>query len=374
MAHGLKAASGGVWLIGHPAGIAVRIHWTFALLLIWVGWGHLAEGHGVAGAVGGVALMLALFGCVVLHELGHALAARRYGIPTRDITLYPIGGVARLERMPEDPRQELVVAAAGPGVNAVLAVGLAALLTAGGWGDFLAAGPALGAPLLVNLAWANVALALFNLLPAFPMDGGRVLRARLAMRMPRARATRIAASVGKLLAMGLALLGLMGSPLLVFVALFVALGGEQEARAVEAASMLGDKVVSDLMQTDLLVLDALAPLQTAVDALLARDQVDFPVVDGEGALVGVLGRTELVQGLAAGGLRQPLGPLVDRDAALVAPGTSLAEAFGLLQAGGAVALAVVEGPRLVGLLTRQNVSEWLMVQAALGLSPAATEV
>ena len=181
------------WRVGRIADIDVYVHSTFLLLLGWVLLQHYLAHGDPAEAIGGLAFILALFGIVVLHELGHALAARRYGIRTRDITLLPIGGVARLERMPEDPRQELVVALAGPAVNVALAAGLFLALALG-------RGPApvgevahVGGGVLDQLLWVNVSLAVFNLLPAFPMDGGRVLRAVLALRLDYVRATQIAA-------------------------------------------------------------------------------------------------------------------------------------------------------------------------------------
>ena len=172
----------GSWRIGRIAGIDVYVHFTFLLLLGWVAISHYLAHGDLAEAMSGLAFILALFGIVVLHELGHALAARRYGIRTRDITLLPIGGVARLERMPEDPWQELVVALAGPAVNVVLAAGIYFALALGRGVESLDESVRVGGGLLDQLFWVNVSLVAFNVLPAFPMDGGRVLRALLAMR------------------------------------------------------------------------------------------------------------------------------------------------------------------------------------------------
>jgi Zn-dependent protease len=210
------------YTLGRIAGIPIRVHLTFLLLLAWAA---LTE-----GGLGGVLFTLVVFGVVVLHELGHALAARGFGIETRDITLLPIGGVARLERMPRSPFQELIVALAGPAVNAGLALAAVGALVV------VAASPNLVAfaPFLIKFLFVNVGLGLFNLIPAFPMDGGRAFRALLAMRTSFARATRIAARTGRWLAGALALVGLFVSPALVFVAAFVWLAGRQEEWAAVA--------------------------------------------------------------------------------------------------------------------------------------------
>lgn len=229
------------WRIGRLAGIALYVHATFLLLVAWVAYREWTFGLVAVGAA--LVYIVALFAIVVLHELGHALTARRYGIRTRDIILLPIGGVARLERMPRDPRQELLVALAGPAVNVALAIALYALVRLTGAApsadlytvDLISSTRAF----MYQLVIVNIMLAVFNLIPAFPMDGGRVLRAVLAMRMSSyARATSIAARVGRLLAV---LLGFVGvyefqNPFWVLIALFVWMGAGSEAAAVHASS------------------------------------------------------------------------------------------------------------------------------------------
>jgi Zn-dependent protease len=226
------------WHLGTVAGIAVRMHATFLLLLAFVGWQHWLQDRSVASVIGGVAFILALFTCVVLHEFGHALTARRFGIATRDITLLPIGGVARLERMPDEPLQELWVALAGPAVNVVIAVALYGWLAATtGLVPAEEVDVARG-PFLERLMFVNMALVGFNLIPAFPMDGGRVLRAALATRLEYTRATQIAANLGQGIAFLFGLLGLTGNPLLLFIALFVWIGAAEEASVVQMKSAL----------------------------------------------------------------------------------------------------------------------------------------
>lgn len=218
-----KTKSGMGWSLhlGRWLGIDVYLHFTFLLLLAFIGLGQGVVGRSLDAALGGVLFFGGLFFCVLLHEYGHALAARRYGIATRDITLLPIGGVARLERMPEKPSQEFVVALAGPAVNVVIAIGLFVGLKLGGWWQPLSSLSASSGNIFERLLVANVFLVLFNLLPAFPMDGGRVLRALLAMKLNYTRATRIAARIGQGMAVLFGFAGLFGNPMLLLIALFV---------------------------------------------------------------------------------------------------------------------------------------------------------
>ena len=222
------------WRFARIAGIDLYVHATFLLLLAWV---VLREYAGGMGAVAGALVyIVALFTIIVLHELGHALTARRFGVATRDIILLPIGGVARLEGMPRQPRHELLVALAGPAVNVALAIVLYAIVRLGGpppWLDLLYTMGTLTSvrAFLYQLVFVNLTLALFNLLPAFPMDGGRVFRALLAMRMSSyARATNIATRVGGAMALLLGLTGLyiVKNPFWVVIALFVWMGGRAE--------------------------------------------------------------------------------------------------------------------------------------------------
>jgi len=228
--------------LGDIAGIGVYIHWSFWLLPAWI---LLSARGGFAGALTSLIFVFAVFGCVVLHELGHALMARQFKIGTRDITLYPIGGVASLERIPRRPAHELAIALAGPAVNVLIAVALLVALAVGLVGtqgflfDFA------GGSLLVNLLFANVALVVFNLLPAFPMDGGRVLRAFVAMRLPYLRATEIAVRVGQAVAVVLGLVGLFTGGTFLFVALFVFLAAQAELAMARRNELAGSSSIVD---------------------------------------------------------------------------------------------------------------------------------
>jgi Zn-dependent protease len=227
------------WRLGRIAGIDLYVHATFLLLLGWEALrGYQAHGD-PAEMMGGLVFIMVLFGIVVLHELGHALAARSFGIRTRDITLLPIGGVARLEQVPRDPGQELVVALAGPAVNGVLAAGIYLVLKLGQGPSPFGEALRVGGGFLNRLFWVNVSLALFNLLPAFPMDGGRVLRAVLALRLDYVRATQVAAMIGQGVAILFGVLGLFYDPFLIFIALFVWFGAAQEASKVQVSLDLG---------------------------------------------------------------------------------------------------------------------------------------
>jgi stage IV sporulation protein FB len=349
--------------IGVIGGTTIRIHVTFLLLLLWIGIGHYVQG-GTQAAIHGVVFVVLVFACVVLHELGHVFAARRYGVHTPDITLLPIGGVARLTRIPEHPGQELVIAIAGPLVNVVIAAVL--YLALGRFAPL--AGVELqnpGVDMAMRLAAVNVFLVLFNLIPAFPMDGGRVLRALLAYRLGFARATQIAASVGQGLAFVFGLLGLFGNPLLLFIALFVYLGAAAEAHSVQMREVARGLLAADAMITDFETLSPTSSVDEAAQALIRTTQHEFPVVDGGGRLRGVLTRDAMINALRQQGGTAPVIEAMTRDIPLIAPRQSLEEALRLLVDGGPPAIGVSgEDGRLLGYITTENIGEIMMVNAA----------
>ncbi|WP_270937876.1 site-2 protease family protein [Falsiroseomonas oryzae] len=350
--------------LGRVLGTEIRLHLTFLLLLAWIGLAHGAEG-GTQAAIEGIVFICLLFGCVLLHEFGHVLAARRYGIRTPDITLLPIGGVARLERIPENPSEELVVALAGPAVNVVIAA-LLFLVLGGAPPIEIAASPENpGHSMLGRLFWVNVTLVVFNLIPAFPMDGGRVLRALLGYRLGHRRATEIAATVGQVLAFGLGFLGLVnGAPLLVFVALFVWLGAGAESQAVRIRDLSRGMMVADAMITKFETLPVTAPISHAVELLLRSSQTDFPVVDGGGRLRGILTRSDLIRALQQAGPDSPVMEAMQREVPVVPHRVPLEQALETMQSAGGPVGVVDGGGRLVGLLTQENLGEMLMVEAA----------
>ncbi len=353
--------------IAQVAGIGIYMHWTFVLLLAWIVFAHLQTGENAATAARGVGFVLALFGCVVLHELGHALTAKRYGIPTRDITLLPIGGVARLERMPDEPWQEFWVAVAGPAVNVVIA----AVLFAIAWGlgqlsQMEEAEELIREPFLLSLMKVNIGLVLFNMLPAFPMDGGRVLRAILATQMPRVRATHVAATVGQGMAILFGLAGLLipGAWMLLFIALFVYLGAQGEAQAVEMRAIFQGAAVRDAMTRRFQTLSRSDTLRRAADELLAGHQQDFPVMD-DGRVVGMLLRPALLNGITSGQENLQVGDVMSADCPTIQEQDRLDDAVQLMQSRRCSTLPVLRQGEVVGLLTAENVGEWTMVQSAL---------
>jgi len=359
--------------IGRVAGIDVFVHFTFVILLAWIGFAYYRANNSVAEAVSGLVFICTLFGIVVLHELGHALAARRFGIATRDITLLPIGGVARLERMPDDPIQELIVAVAGPAVNVVLAAGLFIVLILGHGLAPLDRVMQVGGDVLTKLFWVNVMLVVFNLLPAFPMDGGRVLRALLAMPLGYLRATQIAAGIGQAMALLFALIGLFGipgysgfNPFLIFIALFVWVGAAQEASLAQIRSALNGIPVMHAMITDFRTLAPTDPLSQATQHLMQGFQQDFPVVDEEGRVVGVLTLKELASALGEHGPQSPVSSAMRQKFVTVGPRDMLHAAFLKLQEGDCRTLPVVHDGRLLGLMTSDNLAEVLLIQQSLG--------
>jgi len=355
------------WKIGRLAGINVYLHATFLLLIIFILFIYWMEGHSALLALRGVAFALVMFACIVLHELGHALTARKYGIRTRDIILLPIGGVARLERMPEEPRQELLVALAGPAVNVVIAAAVSVLLAAAGSPPTLKQLGNLrwvGGHFLTEVVTMNVWLALFNLLPAFPMDGGRVLRALLATRLEYTQATQIAAQVGQGLAFLFGLVGLFLNPFLLFIALFVWMGASEEAAMVQMRTSLGGVPVQRVMLTDFRTLTADDTLATAVDHVLAGWQQDFPVVFGDHVL-GILTREDLIRAVAQQGAAAPVREAMRRDVESVDSHDMLEPAMATLRKCNCRSIPVLHKGRLVGMLTADNVGEFIMIQSAL---------
>jgi Zn-dependent protease len=351
------------WKLARIAGIDIYVHATFFIVIGWIGVVHWNESQSVAAVVGGVGFILAMFACIVAHEYGHALTAARYGIRTRDITLLPIGGVARLERMPDVPIQELWVALAGPAVNVVIALLLFGWLQAsGGWESVDRVGVATGG-FVERVMLANVFLAGFNMLPAFPMDGGRALRGLLATRMEYTRATQRAASIGQGMAILFAFIGLQGNPILIFIALFVWIGAGQEASMVQMKSALAGIPVRRAMLTDFRTLTPSNTLGDAADLVLTGSQQDFPVVR-DGHIEGILTRSDLLKALTERGRHAAIGESIKRECATADVAEMLETVLARLQSGDCHTVPITERGALIGLVTTDNIGEFLAIQAA----------
>jgi Zn-dependent protease/predicted transcriptional regulator len=348
--------------IGKVAGTAVRVHVTFVLFLAFIGYAAYQQG-GAEAARDSVLFISAIFTCVVLHEFGHILTARRYGVHSPEVTLLPIGGVANVDRMPEKPYQELLIALAGPLVNVVIAAillaihgGLDAAVVVGHLDD-------MHVPLIERLAAVNLTLAAFNMIPAFPMDGGRVLRAALAMWIGMESATRIAAHIGQIFAFGLGFVGLFGHPMLIFVAIFVYMAAAGEAQMTAVAEATRGVRVADAMETRLVSVPRDASVREAVDFLLAAAQEDFPAFDGAGRFCGLLRRADILDALKNGDPADPIAPFVRPNAPIVDAHATLDEAMPRLETEPAL-VALDEDGRLLGLLTRQSIAEVVMIKSA----------
>jgi Zn-dependent protease/CBS domain-containing protein len=351
------------WKLVTVAGIDVYVHGTFLLLIAFLAFSDLVAGQGVVAMVRGTALILAVFTMVVLHEFGHALTARRFGVRTRDITLLPIGGVARLEKMPDQPGQQLLVALAGPAVNFGIALVLFGLVLLGDVPvGFEGIRHATG-PFLAQLMWINVSLAAFNLLPGYPMDGGRILRALLAMRMAPERATQTAARVGQGVAVIFGLVGLFTSPFLMVIAVIVWLGAQAEHTVSTVKVALAGLSVRHGMITDFRAVSPVDPLSRAVDLILSGFQQDFPVMDGA-RLVGVLTHADVLRGLTEHGSNLPVRQAMRSDFETASPSDPLDGALGRMHQGECRVLMVVEDEKVVGLLTVGNIGELLALDAA----------
>ncbi|OYW77857.1 MAG: hypothetical protein B7Z37_02255 [Verrucomicrobia bacterium 12-59-8] len=351
------------------AGTEVRVHATFFLLLLFVASQSFLSGQGLPAALEMTLFITVMFGCVVLHEFGHVMAARGYGIRTPDITLLPIGGVARLERMPRKPSEELVVAISGPMVNVIIAaaiylgLGISTAIHPGY--DFLKTGN-----FFQKLMVWNVFMVLFNLIPAFPMDGGRILRAVFAMFMEYGVATRRAAAIGQGLAMMVAIYMLLNHtfhPMLLLICFFIFMAAGQEAATVTQQEATRNLRVRDAMLTDFRSLPPDATLRDGVTLLLAGTQQDFPVLDTHGGMQGMLTRHDLISALAEKGPGEAVVDVMRPCPASTQPASELTQALEILNASDCPAIPVLDPTNggLVGLLTTENVGESLMVRAAL---------
>jgi Zn-dependent protease/CBS domain-containing protein len=364
---GYQTATAGTIKAFRVFGVPVRLHFTFVLLVVFI----IVSVLGSAQSNSGYAVFLiGSLASVLLHELGHAWLASRFGVRTTEIVMFPIGGLSRMERM-LPPTAEICVSLAGPLVNLLLAGGIFSYMLSTHAAvlikvpDLLA--PSNKSPLAL-LLYGNILLAGLNLLPAFPMDGGRILRALLSYIRPEQEATRTAAWMGRMLAISIGLYGLLASQfMLVFFALFIYLGAAQESVAALGRSLTHGIPIRAAMITEFHTLEHHSTIRDAANLLLSTSQQDFPVTHGD-QIVGLLGRNLLIRAIAAEGPDAYVAGAMDRDFPALDPNTDLAEVLPLMAHAGHCAL-VMENGRLLGLLTTDNLSEFLLLRR-FGMEPA----
>lgn len=352
--------------LGKAFGIPVSIHWTFLLLVGWILYSNLRMGRTLQEAGIAVVFILILFGCVILHELGHALAARRYGIQTKSIIMLPIGGVATLEKMPEKPFQELVVALAGPAVNVVIAFILAGVLIVSGKSILpTTAGYIHLSNFLPSLLIVNLFLAIFNLLPAFPMDGGRVLRATLSFKFSRVKATQIAVRIGQLMAVLFIIAGIFSNPFLVLIAFFIMFGAQSEYMVVKSKAQLENTTAGNIIITRFTPLKTSQTLADAANTLLSTQENAFLVLQ-ENSIAGVLTKNMLIQGLAQLGKDAEIRNAMTSEVHIITPETPLQELMDYVLKTGHKFFPVVKDNTLLGVIDWDNINEYKEIREALG--------
>ena len=344
----------------HTFGIHIRIHVTFLLLLAWIAWLGW-QSDGLQASLWAMAFVVCLFICIVLHELGHSLVAMRFGAEVRGITLLPIGGVASMRNIPEKPLHELLLSLAGPLVNVLIAGGLV-IVRGGfpGWSGEMAV-PRSAGELADDLIRTNTILVLFNLLPAFPMDGGRVLRSLLATVMPYARATAVASGTGQAIAILFMITGIVSNPFLLIIGLFVFWGAESEGHAVHIKSLLSGVQARDAMVTDFVSLHPEDRIDRCLEYVTHRRQEDFPVLL-DGRLVGVVSKTDWMTALHKEGAQVPIAHVMRTGFISLRPDADLSRIYQDLVSLKQRLFPVIEDGDMIGLLTPDDISRFLLVK------------
>ena len=351
--------------IGKVSGIKIFIHWTFLILILWIIQLGISQKHGLNQILLSLVFLIAVFICIVLHELGHAITAQRFNVRTRDIILLPIGGVARMERIPEKPKQELLVAVMGPAVNILISAILFIILKVTNTYpssvrdiDFTSSN------FLFQLYTINLFLAVFNFIPAFPMDGGRVLRALLSLKLSRVKATRIAAYTGQVIAICFVFIGFSFNPMLVLIGFFIFLGAYAEANAEQTLSYLHEIKVSDVLMHRYSVLQPGDSLSKAVDLLLNSQEHSF-IIEENDEVKGTLSRKEIIAGLSKFGKDVAISKIMQTNVASLKPGDLLRDIMQRFSGNAETIMPVVDGKKIVGVLDLENISEFVQIQNAL---------
>jgi Zn-dependent protease/predicted transcriptional regulator len=356
----------GSFKLGNIAGIGIFMHWTFVLLIAFIIYSNYRTGHSAEQILWSVIFILSVFVTVFLHELGHALAAKKYNIKTKAITLLPIGGLAQLETIPEKPKEELVVAFAGPLVNILLALITGFFISIPNMKELNVqlSGGVSANNFFLNFFIVNVWLAIFNLIPAFPMDGGRVLRALLSMKLERHVATSIAAGIGQFLALGFIFLGFYSNPFLIFIGLFIMLGAQAEVQYTQTKYILKGYKVKDALMRQYQVIDFNETIKTAVQMLLNGQYKSFLVTENNKA-VGTLTSSEIIKALSATGETEIIHKVMNKNLIFLNVSSSLESAYEQAIQNKTTLMAVEENNQLVGTLDTDNILEFITVKVAL---------
>lgn len=354
----------GSFKLGKISGIGLFIHWTFSLLILFIVYVNYKSGQNLTQILWSILFILCIFSTVLMHELGHALTAKKFGIKTKDITLLPIGGLARLERMPEKPSEELLVAFAGPFVNIVLAFITSWFITLPNTPEEMIGQLENGVNannFFLNFYLVNIVLAIFNLIPAFPMDGGRVLRALLSYKLERHYATKIAARIGQVLALGFIFLGFFSNPILIFIGLFVFMGAQIESEYTETKYMLKGYKVRDVLMKQYPTIDYNETLETAVKLMLDSQNKHF-LVTKNGIPMGTLNREQIIEALSKKEEETELSSIIDKDLIMLQADSLLEDVFELVYKNKSTLMLVIENNQLIGTLDTENLLEFILIK------------
>ncbi|TBN04333.1 site-2 protease family protein [Hyunsoonleella flava] len=353
--------------MGSISGIKIKVHWTFFFLIVWIVFSELKRGGNAESVLFNVVLVLAAFLCVVLHELGHALTAKRFGINTKKITLLPIGGTASLERIPESPKQELLVTLAGPLVNVIIAIFLYYLIPVKALMqlNFTESFEALMSFTLQNFLFflflVNVGLAVFNIIPAFPMDGGRILRALLAMKMNRVKATLIASRIGQTIAVLFLLLGLLYNPFLILIALFIFIGAYGENQMVHHLAILKGHSVEEAMLLNTTTFNPKDALDMVVNKLISSTENSFVVLEND-KIIGVLHHQDIIDNCNKDIYVEDI---MDTTFKVVKSTDNLDKVYRLTHSEKYPFFPVVQNEKFAGVIDNINLNEYLLLQEKL---------
>ncbi len=356
--------------LGKLLGVQIKVHWTFFLLLGWVVYIDYSQGNDINTMMMNIVYVLSIFFCVVLHEMGHIQMARKYGINTKKITLLPIGGVASLEKIPENPRQELWVALAGPFVNIIIAAIIFPFLS-----DLASYIPEdissentsfmIGDHFWFSLFSVNLLLVVFNMIPAFPMDGGRVFRALLAMKMGRLQATNVASTVGQFAAVFFLIIGLFYNPILILIAVFIFFGAKGEHHMVQQTELLRGHKVSEAMITHFEMVDIRKKISGMTDLLISNSDDIFLVMSNK-EFKGIVRRKDLLSAIKEDKTDLTLKDLLRTDFDTVKPTDNLSKILPMIRKHGQSTFPVLDGKEPKGIISLDSIQRYMAVQGALG--------